>query len=582
MEKILISDNLSDLINEIDDLEYDFEHYNHGSLRKNIKNILQSNLIQEIPMRSRLYLEYYQIFSVQFWDLCTVPDNITEIFNNFFAINPETISDPKFKLFYFCIKIKIMIFKYDFNGTYELLNNCQLLLTQLENIQEPDNEVKKFMGLFYYVSAQIHYFNNNSHSDQLNVITKCSTFWTVFDNEFYAYLAFALEWDFYNSNDNFDTRIDKINQCLTYFKQKDPSSILILLTMIVLTENFIFTDNFDLKKAQNINDRSIELLDGYNSERDFEIITYLKSRIYNSKGVLCELIGDFNTSLTNYLEVLECMNILKEKFDWGPDLSLYFGNIGELGDFEKALDFQIKSYKMHLKSSENPLAPYYNTAEQNLSESSYQLVQLYLQRNDEVNASKYIEALKLYSEKAILKNQFQPQVQYKLSQALLLIKKSNFRYISEAKILLNEVIKMPVKFELIADALIPLVEIVAKEYQTFQNADSLEEFYKLNTTMTMLVEHNNSVILRVNFMILQSKIAFIQGDFLHAEELYKKSIKIAEEFNQEKLINKINTELDYLINYLKNSTSEISIKERFEAMDIEKYINEVIKTFKLE
>lgn len=585
----LISDQIVNFSNKIEKLEYDYEHYNHGSLRRKIKNIVQSPLIHQLPIRSKLYLKYYQIFFIQFWDLYTVPDNIIEIFDEFNAIDLDIISELKLKIFYICIKVKILIFQNEFDHANKLLGSSQDLLTQLEANQEDDYETRKFIGLFYYISVQLGYFKNNSNSEQLDKITKCFTIWNEINNDFYIYLAFALEFDFYNRENNPDTRLDKINLCLTYFKQKDSSVVFVLLTMTILTEHLIFMEKINLKKAQEVNNQAIDLLAGCSSEQNFEIILYLKARIYNAKGILYDLVGDFNSALTYYLQTLECMNILQEKLEWNSDLAVYLGNIGEiytkLGNFEKALDFQIKSYVLNLKASKKPLAPYYNDGINYVRESCYQLARLYLILNDKVNAGKFINELKQLSNKAILKNQVTPLAQYKLARAFLLIKNTNFKDIVEAKSLLREVIQMPVRFELITDALIPLIEIVVKEYQTFQNDESLEEFRKLSYSMTKLVEHSNSVFLQVNFLILEGKIAFIEGEYLKSEELYENALKIAEDFNLERLITRITNELSNLQNYLYNATksnSKISIKARLDAMDIEKYITEVSKAFKIE
>ena len=174
------------------------------------------------------------------------------------------------------------------------------------------------------------------------------------------------------------------------------------------------------------------------------------------------------------------------------------------------------------------------------------------------------------------------KAQYKLSESFLLIRNGNFRDIAKAKELLSYVIEMPVKFELIADSLLSLIEIVIQEYKLFQNISSLEEINKLSEKIDFLAEKNNSIILKINLFVLRGKIEFINGKLTKSEEFYIKALKLAEEYNQQELIKQVKKEIMLIIDNFKNAVNSVlsTSKERFDAVEIENYVKEAFKILK--
>ena len=140
---------------------------------------------------------------------------------------------------------------------------------------------------------------------------------------------------------------------------------------------------------------------------------------------------------------------------------------------------------------------------------------------------------------------------------------------------------MVVKYELVTDALIYLLQIVVQEYSLSKNPNSLQELTEIATRMSIISEKNNSILLKIHLYMLQGKISFINGEYEKTFELYNNALSMSETYKLQVQIEKIQSELGIVkSNIDKQNNSKSTIVERFNIMEIENYVKEAFKTVK--
>ena len=136
---------------------------------------------------------------------------------------------------------------------------------------------------------------------------------------------------------------------------------------------------------------------------------------------------------------------------------------------------------------------------------------------------------------------------------------------------------MSINVTLAIDSIIPLIEIVVQEYRLFQNQESLHEFQEFSNLITNIVERSNVIILKINLLLLQGKIAVINGEGLRANSFYTKSLALAEEFQRVEVIPKIKSELAVIEKLSSNFLINVTPKERFDMIEMENYLKDAFK-----
>lgn len=570
------------MLDEIEGLEKDYENWNHVIVANKVENIIDSGLFQKLPLKQQLLLKYYHIFPLELWGVHWSPDNVQEILNHFESINFEKIADPLVQLFYNSIKIKILDYRLQNIEAENLVSSCEILIKNIVSDFKLDNEVKKILGLFYFVSSTIFMYNKDKKEDTFQNIKTCQEYWMKIDNQYYIYLSWMIEQRYKVIYDD-DNIFDFLYLLIDFLEKNNFSPIYKVETYFLLIANYLFSEHHDLKKAMYYNDKGIELIENYISDTEIEFILYLKARMYTQKAIITGFMGDINSSIYFEKETLKISNSIFEKYGRYLMKGTTRGNLGELylqlGKVDLALDFQLEAYEIRLRSYKNAVGfRLKQNATAQLVENCYELIKLYLLIGREVEALNYLKKInELMDEKINFKFEADKLAINKLSQALILQNKGNFKDKSKAKDLFYEAVQLPTKFEILLDSLIFLINMVIQEYNIFKNNESLEEFTNLSDIINEIAEKNNSYWLKVNLLMLNGKIAVIKGDYKEAEEKFLVAKALAKDYLVVDLEEKINKELEVLHG---DTLQHSSIKERFVTMEIEKYIKDAFNIIK--
>ena len=511
----------------------------------------KSDAHQNASLKEILYLNYFQIFTFA-WFGFNLPNNLIDIINEFLEISYEDIRDIKLKLFYFCIKIRIHDLKSEQEQIIQLKTEVfdSIIAPLNSSISHDDTELLMFIGLFYAVISLNYVQLGENPNDLLEMVENCHKYWIQLNKPFYDFLSKILKLEYYFSRENFDKHKYWANQTLNYFIKHNYPKICLIVSLIHLCAISHYSPNHDLKEAIEYNEKSLKLINELDSEKEFEAALALKIIVKNQQGMIYDLLGDFDSSILTFHEALNYSKLFYEKFGLYILISSLTGNLGEnyteIGNFELGLQYQLEALKMRKNAIKNPLYAYTGLSSRIIAESYYQLIRLYLLLQKKDEAMIYFEDFKKemisISSNLTKFDSDQIMAKFKISESLLLINNNSFKDIGKAQELLNEVIKMPLKFELTIDGLIPLIEIVVQQYKLFQNQESLDEFQELSNLITNLLERSNAGKLKINLLLLQGKIAFIQGDIISAKSFYNKSLKLAEAFHLLELTDKIKSE----------------------------------------
>ena len=565
-------------------MEGEYELWNHATVSSHIQEILKLVKFTDIPVRQQLYLKYYEIFSLEYWGLFAVPENITDVFKNFEKISYEQIKDISLQLFYFCIKIRISTYNKNYLLTKELLDNTSDLAHKLEMIKDSNNELKMILGLYYFVSCD---YNRFSGEDYETLVRKCAEKWLEIKRPYYHNTAYLLDLQYSHLHKDLEYTLNLINYQRSFFEKNKNTDDYLLGTFIHLINLYSF-ERPDLVKALSYNNEALNILKNFKPKKELEIINFLEINLNMQRGIIFDLIGNYKTAVIYLQDSLQEANSFFEKYGKNILIPTIKGNLGEVyfqqGNISLALQYQLDSLSLRQKASRNPIAHFWNYYFRGVSESYYQLSKIYLSLNNEAEATNYVEKLLMLTDFKVNAYYFSKNsvyAQYKISKALVLIKSGNFKDLGNAKDLLEEVIKMDVKYELVTDALIYLLQIVVQEYSLSKNPNSLQEFTEIATRMSIISEKNNSILLKIHLYMLQGKISFINGEYEKTFELYNNALSMSETYKLQVQIEKIQSELGIVkSNIDKQNNSKSTIVERFNIMEIENYVKEAFKTVK--
>ena len=462
-----------------------------------------------------------------------------------------------------------------------LIQDNTELVSKLKSESVIDEELLLFLGLFHYVTSFIYVHYEHLTSQELDMIEKCGEFWIQLHKKYYDFRRMEVKIRYLSGKDLYDQLLTFGNYFIEYAtKNNFPTSNIVAPIQFVAQNFYIYSPKHDLKKAMTLINQCENLL----KDEDSKHIWYLGmvSAVYWTKGEINYLTGDFDSALTNLQEALRFLELSSKKSGNSFSLYIYLEDIGKvynaIGSYELALKYHLEV--LRLRTFERQAFLHWNMSNFSvtITHSYYQLINTYLFLNRKAEAMKYFEKLeKIFTS---LDHPFTVKARYNISKSLILLHEGLFKDIAEAKELLKEVIAMPLYFELISDVLIPLIEIVVQEYKISHSQRSLQEFNQLSTVITSLYEKNNSIFLQINFLILQGKIAFINGDYNTSKSFYEKALSIAKDFDRLELVKKIKSEIELIQKYNLHNQNYSTTNSRFNLVEIENYVKEAFQVIK--
>lgn len=284
--------------------------------------------------------------------------------------------------------------------------------------------------------------------------------------------------------------------------------------------------------------------------------------IFQFKGELDQVLGFYEQSLA-----------LNKELDRKMDVALLFNNIGEIyhmkGVYEKGSNYYKKSLDLYKTLGNNLFTSLvlYNLVVIAIDYGSIEQAQTYLQQLDEINNKE--------------KNKHISQ-RFRLVKAMMLRESGRVVNIAEAQKLFQEIAQEEmISLEDNVTALLNLCEILLQELRTTGNEEIQVELKEVVSHLKYVAEGNNSFIWLAKTYWLQSKIALLEFDLQQAQELLGKAEIIANEKGLLKLLNKISSEQDILLNQFnkweKVFEHKASLSEIIELTQIEEMVERMIQ-----
>lgn len=156
----------------------------------------------------------------------------------------------------------------------------------------------------------------------------------------------------------------------------------------------------------------------------------------------------------------------------------------------------------------------------------------------------------------------------------------------DAQKLLQQLADQPViDREVTADAMLHLCDLLTFELKTTGNEDLLQEIKKIIAQILELADSQHSFILHIEALLLQAKLAVIEGTLQTATELMTQAETLAIKQDLPFLIDKVRTEKHQLGEEFEKWEQLIkrnaSFRERLESARMDEYIKEVQKRVRL-
>lgn len=549
---------------------------------------MQSPLYNELPINYKLKLYYCQFFYLISLDFFFNPGPdffiLLDKFDNEF--DPLLINELQTRLFYYAIKIQTLMYKNKYDQAKDLESPCLEIIAKLNLITTPDNETKKIIALFYFIFFRIltHFLNSK---EELNYLLKSFELWVQINDYFNRFCIIEYLFYSYLSNNLNEKAIEFLEQNLFYYRNEKNANPLYCSFIFIFISNY-YLDK-DLKLSLKYIDEAFNNINSNQVEKGNEFLIDLMLNYYRNKGYILELMGNIEGSIEASKSALKYLNLFQEHHNQVPaSYGIILGDLGEAiaqtGNLNLALEYQLEALNSRIEEYESKLSHFWLT-EFYLAESYYQLIQLYLKLGKENDAKRYFtEFEKLIQSEQQDKLDKKIKNQFKLAKGLIFRYGDSFEDIGKAKILLLEVINGTDRFEIMADAIVPLIDITIKEYKLFQSQKNFQEILYLINKLEELGEKNNSITLKIYSLLLGGKIELINGNIEKTENMYKESIKIAKDFNLSSLVTETTLELEVLqkdMGNWKKILLDSSIKERFDLLNLEDYIKESKKLLNL-
>ena len=218
-----------------------------------------------------------------------------------------------------------------------------------------------------------------------------------------------------------------------------------------------------------------------------------------------------------------------------------------------------------------------------LSDSYFCLIRLFVKNNNVMEAENYLRRFESFvtkwnSEQAEYADLF--NAYFSVAKATILIAKKSIKTNYEAQLLLRKIIEENrVKTEIIIDALLPLIEISIQEFKLFQNEETFNDIRNLVNNLNELVKQTSSISLKIQSLIIQGKINIILGNFNLFEQFFNEARAIAKEYDltsvEKWIISELSNYHTELSKWQTIITSNVSIRERIELIQLEEYVKGV-------
>lgn len=558
----------------VSEIKSDFENYNTNTAIKKIESLEKSSSCSNLSLELYFYLNHYKIrFYFQSQKLDQIFPTfhlIEEKFNIDFSSQSELI-----KFLYYSLNMWISTLKRDFQNALPLLEKSEQTRKKIENLKQyQENSLLSSYVCQYYLNTAT-YFGYSAHiEEELQYNQYSLSLAMKIGNNHYILKAFNELSNYFYKIKDFHKALNYRMKSVEYFTTNG-EHLFNCKAIVEMSSMMMDNPYFDLKAVLKYKKQALKIADSLPKEVEGNVRWLY--HCLNGLGIILSTVGKLTECFDYCQQAIDVAQLLYEKYDDIFPLSQCTGNIGqlyyEINDFKRALFYYDKSLILR-KGTTRALA-----------ESYYQYVKIFLAMGDFKKAEENLMALerhKKYLDGFNDSSKHRIAIQFELASALLLIEKKTMITYSEAQIKLKKIIsETEIGTELFIDAIIPLISLNIKEYNLLQNPETFREIKKLFAQFEEVTENTNSILLKIQAILLKQKLEILNGNFQQVEDLLDKAETIARENDLENLIKLIKTEKIDLLNNLQKMELLIAtnapMKERMEFIRLENYVTECKK-----
>jgi tetratricopeptide (TPR) repeat protein len=365
--------------------------------------------------------------------------------------------------------------------------------------------------------------------------------------------------------------IGDLDQALNFFQKALATSEELenerYIAAISLNIGRIFFSRGEIDEALSYYQRSSEIFEKIASKAELAICLNNIGQVYYSKGELDEALEFYQRSLA-----------ISEELQMKQEIAPCLNNIGDVyrerGEFESAAD--------HYKRS---LAIFEGIGNKvDMSYTIVNLIRVNIAQGACDDCTPYLEQLEAINQQE--DNKFIDQI-YRLSKALVLKESDRVIKRAEAQQLFQQLAEEEIlKFDITANAMLNLCELLYLELETSASAEALNELKTLLQRILEIAEDQRAYAVFVETHLLQSKTALLELDVQKARQLLTQAQMIAEEKGLQKLAMKASGEYDSLLDQITKWDSfiekEASMEERLQLVQLEKMVTGLIQKREVE
>lgn len=284
------------------------------------------------------------------------------------------------------------------------------------------------------------------------------------------------------------------------------------VSAISLNIGLIYYSRGELNSALDFYQKSAAIFEELESQAEIAFCL-------NNIGMVYEIKGELDLALEFYQRSLE----IAEKLDMKKIIAAGFNNVGrilhERGDFASALTHYEKSLRINNKIG-------YSL---DICDSLVNLVFLVVSQGTPEKADSYLQQLQEIDQRG--DNKIISQ-NYRLAKAMVLKTSSRVRDKAKAEALFEHIIEEEVvDHRLTVAAMLNLCDLLLEELRAFGNPTVLQEAKTLMQRTYALAQEQHSFSLVIESLILQAKLAMIDGNLTAAVKFLEQARMTAEEKN---------------------------------------------------
>ena len=551
----------------------DFENFNNFTLINKLKYLQLKNYYSNFSIQEQALLHSLEISAINQW---LFKDRLSayENFVSFYSVLKER--NDLIEAIFLTHKIKNLMENKKINDINEIIINYSNKFDGLiqNAILESDTVLIKYILRFYLLCIN-YYKITKSYQKAVETCEKSISLALKINNSFFILITVDEILNYVCNTESIEKLQLYEKKYNFYFeKDKNPQNLFYKLKYIYLLIEIYYWDYGKSRVALEYINKGFQLLPKLEITSEGNIT--LLSAYYTLKGIIYSNNGNNKEAIQIFKEGEKFDTLIFNNFNNPIPLGNCYGNIGEIyydfGNYRKALEYQNESVLLRERMGDS----------QYVAESYFHLVLVNLKLGDKEESGKYLD--KLHALLVRWNNTTIPltndiQARYDIALAYSMKESNTFKDNLQADELLQKWTNINLRPDLKTRAILLLLELVLQEFKFDKNIVTFGKIQELINNLEKMVKDSGSVPLKIRALLLKAKLNLLVENNISFEQYLVVARNLAQEFDLNQAEKLITEELSGVQNeisvweeiLMKNAT----LKERLEAIDIEKYIQDL-------